>query len=123
MKNQRGNVQLAILLAAVAFSLLCIAMWGIPQYKVYSQELRGQAALAEARQERQILVEQASAEVAAAEQRAEAIRIVGQASKDFPEYRAQEFIGAFGEALKRGDIDKVIYVPTEANIPIIEARN
>lgn len=98
-------------------------MWGLPQYKVYSQDLRGQAALAEARQDRQILVEQANAEVEAARARAEAIEIVGEAAQKFPEYRTQEFIGAFAEALTRGDIDKIIYVPTEANIPIIEARN
>jgi len=57
----------------------------------------------------------------AAELRAEAIRIVGAASKEFPEYRTQEFIGAFGEAMQNGNIQKIIYVPTEANIPIIEA--
>ncbi|WP_252108956.1 MULTISPECIES: hypothetical protein [unclassified Halomonas] len=110
-------------IGAVVILPLVIILWGVPQYRVYKQEMRGAAALAEARQERQILVEQARAEVEAAEQRAEAIRIVGEAAQQFPEYRNQEFIGAFAEALKRGDIEKIIYVPTEANIPIIEARN
>ncbi|WP_312307640.1 hypothetical protein [Acinetobacter variabilis] len=45
----------------------------------------------------------------------------GQAAKDYPEYRKQEFIGAFGEALREGRIQQIIYVPTEANIPIVEA--
>ena len=43
------------------------------------------------------------------------------AAKDFPEYRMQEFLGAFGEALQSDNIDKIIFVPTEANIPVTEA--
>jgi hypothetical protein len=97
-------------------------MAGCPQYEVYSQRLKGEAELARANQNRQILVSQASAEREAAEQRAQAIRIMGQAAHDFPEYRQQEFIGAFAEAVKDGKINQIIYVPTEANIPIIEAR-
>ena len=90
-----------------------------PVYNVWEQEKTGQAELARAEQSRQILVTQAKAEKEAAVMRAEAIAIVGKASKDFPEYRQQEFIGAFAEALKEGKISQIIYVPTEANIPII----
>jgi hypothetical protein len=57
----------------------------------------------------------------AAKLRAEAIQIVGKASQEFPEYRHQEFIGAFAEALKEGNIDQIIYVPTETNVPIVTA--
>ena len=46
---------------------------------------------------------------------------MGAAARDFPEYRVQEFIGAFGEALQNGNIEKLVFVPTEANIPIVEA--
>ena len=48
-------------------------------------------------------------------------KIIGKKAKAYPEYRMQEFIGAFGEALNNGNINTVIYVPTEANIPIMEA--
>ena len=105
-------------------SLLIIAgalMWGIPMYRVWTQELSGRAVLAKAEQTRKVLITQAKAEKDAALERAEAIRIVGQAAKDFPEYRTQEFIGAFAEALQEGKISQIIYVPTEANIPILEA--
>jgi regulator of protease activity HflC (stomatin/prohibitin superfamily) len=71
---------------------------------------------------REVQVRQAQGEREAAVLRAEAIKIVGQATKDFPEYRQQEFIGAFAEAVKEGKISQIIYVPTEANIPITEAR-
>lgn len=76
-----------------------------------------------AEQEKQVQIEQARAEVESAKLRAEAIEIVWEATQKFPEYRTQEFIWAFAEAMTNGEIQKVIYVPTEANIPIIEARN
>jgi len=107
---------------AALIGLVGFAMWGCPQYNVYEQRLRGEAALSRAEGQRQILVTQAHAEKEAAQLRAEAIKIVGQAAKDFPEYRQQEFIGAFAEALKDGHVAQIIYVPTEANIPITEAR-
>ena len=81
----------------------------------------GQAALAEAEQSKMIQVQVAKAELESAKLRAEAIKLVGQAAKNYPEYRKQEFIGAFGEALRDGRIQQIIYVPTEANIPIVEA--
>jgi regulator of protease activity HflC (stomatin/prohibitin superfamily) len=97
-------------------------MAGCPQYAVYQARKHGEAELARADGNRQILVSQAHAEKEAAMQRAEAIKIVGQAAKDYPEYRNQEFIGAFAHAIQDGRISQIIYVPTEANIPITEAR-
>lgn len=91
-------------------------------YDVWSMEMKGKAALMEATQTRQIQVEQARGEKEAAQLRADAIAIVGKAAQDFPEYRTQEFIGAFGEALRDGSISQIIYVPTEASIPLLEAQ-
>ena len=96
-------------------------MAGCPPYLVWEQGLTGQAELRRAEQNRQILVEQARAEMESAGLRATAIATVGQAAKDFPEYRYQEFLGAFGEALTKGNIEKIVFIPTEANIPITEA--
>ena len=121
MKHQKGNATLGLLALLLLIIVVGLFMWGMPKYKVYSQEMRGTAALAEARQNRQILVEQANAEVEAARARAEAIELVGDAAQRYPEYRQQEFIGAFGDAVKDGRINQIIYVPTEANIPITEA--
>lgn len=108
-------------IGAVVVALIAGMMFGLPIYRVWQQGLRGEANLARAEQERQILVEQARAERDAAILRAEAIAIVGAAARYFPEYRVQEFIGAFGEALQNGNIEKLVFVPTEANIPIVEA--
>lgn len=98
------------------------AMVGCPTYNVYSARMDGEATQARAAGAKQALVAQAQAEKEAAQLRADAIKIVGQAAKDYPEYRQQEFIGAFAEAMSNGKIEKIIYVPTEANIPIIEAK-
>lgn len=109
--------------AAVAVLVMVAAFMFIgPVYGVWQQRLSGEAKLARAQQERQILVTQAQAEKDAAQLRADAIKIVGQAAKDFPQYREQEFMASFGEALREGKMSQVIYVPTEANIPILEAR-
>ena len=90
-------------------------------YDVWAQEMIGKAKLAEATQSRQIQIEQAKAEKESAEYRAKAIEIVGKMAKKYPEYRQQEFIGAFAEALKEGNIQQIMYIPTEAGIPITEA--
>ena len=111
-----------ILIALICFIILMILiLFGWPHYKVWKQGMDGQAALAEAEQSKMIQVQVAKAELESAKLRAQAIQLVGQAAKDYPEYRKQEFIGAFGEALRDGRIQQIIYVPTEANIPIVEA--
>lgn len=113
--------------STVAISLLVFVLFviglmiGLPQYSVWQQGLSGEAMLARAEQTRRVAVLQATAERDAAVFRAEAIEIVGQAAKDYPEYRYQEFLGAFGEALQNDNIDKIVFIPTEANIPITEA--
>ncbi|MFD2966429.1 hypothetical protein [Sphingobacterium bambusae] len=110
-----------LIVAVVAIALIFGLMFGLPQYSVWQQKMAGKARLAEATQSRQILIEQARAEKEAAILQAEAIKIMGEAAQKYPKYRKQEFIGAFGEALKAGTISQIIYVPTEANIPILEA--
>ena len=106
-----------IIIVLVGFTLL----FGIPIWNVWRQGLSGEADLAKAEQTKKIMIETARAERDASTLRAEAITIMGAAAKAFPEYRQQEFMQAFGEALREGNIEQVIYVPTEANIPILEA--
>ena len=114
-------VRLVLFLFAVVIGLILIWILVKPYYRVWSQEMRGKAALAEAKQSKMIQTEQARAELESAQLRAQAVKIMGQAAKDYPEYREQEFIGAFGEALREGIISQIIYVPTESNLPILEA--
>jgi len=116
------NVKFYVLLGSITTIIfILILMFGLPVYNVWNQGQRGKANLRKAEQEKQILIEQARAEVDAAELRAEAIQLVGEAAQKYPEYRLQEFIGAFAESMASDKIEQIIYVPTEANIPIVEA--
>lgn len=119
-----GKYMPMIIIGAFIVCILasCYFIFIKPMIRVWQQEQEGKAVLARANQERQILVTQATAEKEAALERAEAIRIVGEAAQKYPEYRQQEFMGAFAEAIKSDSIEKIIYVPTEANIPVTEAN-
>ncbi len=117
----KSEVKWTIVGVLCVITVVAFGLWFIPTYNVWQAGLSGKAALMRAEQEKQIQIEQAKAELESAKLRSEAIAIVGEASKKFPEYRTQEFIGAFGEAIKSGAINQIIYVPTEANIPIVES--
>lgn len=118
MKKLRPYIALAAIVLGI-LSVIALPFYVWPQYRVWQQELSGKAELARAAQNRQIKVEAARAEKEAAKETAEAIRIVGEAAAEYPEFREQEFIRAFAEAMENGGIHKVIFVPTERNIPIV----
>jgi regulator of protease activity HflC (stomatin/prohibitin superfamily) len=123
MKNQNGSVEIVV--SVIAFiTILAIIVFSIfvwPMVNVWRSGLTGEAELRRAEQTRQILITQAKAEEEAAVHRSKAIMIMGEAAKKYPEYRQQEFIGAFADAMHNGRINQIIYVPTEAGIPILEA--
>lgn len=127
MKNNDGfNIVTVAGVAIVTLTVIILGAIGIrlgtAHLSIVTSRLAGQAAFAHSESERKVLVSQAEAELEAAKLRAEAIKIVGEVAQKYPEYRNQEFIGAFGEALRSDKIDQIIYVPTEANIPIIERK-
>ena len=94
--------------AAVAF--------GYPQYQVWEQRKAGEAALAKATQDRQIKVQEAEAEQEAASKQAEANRILGESIRQYPESMEQKWV----EAIEKTS-NQVIYLPTEASVPITES--
>lgn len=121
-----------VAISIIVLGIIVLSLLWSPLVGPWSAERRGMAELRQAQQNRQILVEQAQAqqqvsilraeaERDAAILRAEAIGIIGEAAQQYPEYRTQEFIGAFATALEEGSISQIIYVPTEANIPLLEA--
>jgi len=110
----------------VALVLLGSILWAIPNYKVYSRELNGKAQLKEAEWNRQIAIQEAEAlkESAKLKADAEVIRAAGiaEANKIIGQSISEEYIRyKFVEGLNDGNTE-VIYVPTEANLPILEAR-
>ena len=104
-----------------------LMMWGIPQYSVYSQRLSGEAELANADYSKKVAVQEAQAkldsaallaqaEVARARGVAQANQIIGDSLKNNEAYLRYLFVNNL-ENTK----DQIIYVPTEANLPILEA--
>lgn len=115
----------AIVGIVVAMLLLGGILWGIPNYKVYARELNGKAQLREAEWNRQIAVQEAEAlkESAKLKAEAEVIRAKGiaEANEIISESLTERYIQyKFVEGLNDGNTE-VIYVPTEANLPILEA--
>jgi hypothetical protein len=124
MYDERRSMSRQGLIAFVSGGIVIVVtflMLIMPIWNVWAERLSGSAVAAKAEFARQVLVSQAHAERDAAELQAEAITIVGKAAKEYPEYRQQEFIRSFAHALEQGKIHQIVYVPTEANIPIIEA--
>lgn len=123
METENFTIMLLAILLVIG---IVVGMVYIPKYKVYSKELSGKAQLKEAEWNRQIVIEEAKAlkesaelkkeaEIIRAEGIAEANKIIG--SSITAEYIRYKFI----EGLNDGNTE-VIYVPTEANLPILEAR-
>ena len=120
-RQTKQSVLMVSFIACAVLLVIAGMMFGLPWYRVWSQGMAGAAKLKMAEQEKQIMVETAKAEAEAAVLRAEAIKTVGEMAQKYPEYRQQEFIGAFAEAIQSGQVEQIIYVPTEANIPIVDA--
>lgn len=110
--------------------LVALSMWGCPRYEVYQRTLTGQAELKQATWNRQIKVQEAEAaqeaakhlaqaEIERARGVAEANRIIGESLKGNEDYLRYLWIHNLESAEKNGA--EVIYVPTEANLPILES--
>ena len=112
----------AVLGAILLFAALIIGLLWTPIVGPWEQQRLGMANYRQAEQERRIIVEKARGELAAANDQAEAIRTMGEAARNYPEYRTQQFVQAFSEALSNGTIKRIIYVPTETALPVTEAN-
>lgn len=125
--NTRSIISLSTFVLLVFTGVVILGLWGCPQYKVYSQRMEGEALLAHAQASKEVAVAEARAkmESAAMLAAADTIRAHGVA-------RSNQIIGeslrnneAYLHWLWIDNIEKnpqaVIYVPTEANLPILEA--
>jgi len=109
--------------------LTALAMWGCPTYNVYSARMTGEAELQQAQQNRQIAVQEAQAKMEAAKMLAQAEverakgvaqanKIIADGLKDNEAYLRYLWITDVANNQKG---NTVIYVPTEAQIPVLEA--
>lgn len=122
------SIIVAVSLGVVSFILTtAVLLYAIPQYNVWRASLAGEAELRRAEQNRRITVEEANAKKAAAQALAdaevirakgvaEANRIVGESLSDSENYLRYLWIDNLGNTS-----NQVIYIPTEAGLPILEA--
>ena len=112
-----------VVLIILAISLL---LWGIPKYRVWSSEMAGKAEFTRAEQNRRIKIEEAKAnleaeklnaqaEIERAKGAAEAIKIEnGSLTPTYIQYLWVRQQNATSN-------NRIIYIPTEAGLPILEA--
>lgn len=105
-------------------------VWGWQYFKVFKAEFSGKAVLAEAEFSRQVAVKEAQArkdsatllaeaEVARAQGVAEANRIIADGLGGPDGYLRYLYI----DTLRDNQNKQIIYIPTEAGLPILEAGN
>jgi len=106
--------------------VLLLVFW--PQYRVYSQRLAGEAALAEAQSSRQVAILEARAKKESAISLAEAEVIRAQGAAKANQILQNSLGGPEGylrylqiQALEDSKAE-LIYVPTEAGLPVTESR-
>ena len=128
MEKENKNIITGIVIVCLVCILLiggCMA--GYPQYRVYEQRLDGEAELAKQTYAKQVAIQTAQAkkdsaglladaEVLRAEGVAKANKIIGDSLKGNEAYLRYLWI----DNLENGN-NRVIYVPTEAGLPILEA--
>lgn len=103
-------------------------LWGYPQYNVYQSRLDGEAELERQKYAKQVAVQAAiakkesamllaEAEVIRSEGVAKSNKIIGDSLKGNESYLRYLWVNGMNEK----DNHTVIYIPTEANLPIMEA--
>lgn len=113
----------------VAMGLLGGSCYVIPKYHVWEQHQKGMAELARAESNRKIAIQEAEArkasatllaeaEVARARGVAQSNEIIGEGLKGHEEYLRYLWI----MSLEHADGATIVYVPTETNLPILEAN-
>lgn len=124
MRNETGNV-LAVIFAVIV--VIGGIMIGYPQYSVYQQRLEGEAELAKSLAAKQVAVQAAlakrdsaqmlaDAEIIRATGVAQANKIIGDSLHNNEAYLRYLWI----QNLESGG-NQVIYIPTEAGLPMLEA--
>jgi hypothetical protein len=121
------NKDLKVAVVVTLFVVIFVGglMWGIPPYSVWQKELSGKAQLKEAEWSKRIQIEEATAnleaeklnalsEIERAKGMAEAIRIEGGSL-------TTEYIQYLWVRQNVFNDKTTIYIPTEGNLPILEA--
>ena len=126
MMNLKGSMLAIGLILFLGILGVGGGMYLLPKYNVWSQEMAGKAEFAKAEQNRKIKIEEAKAkleaeklnaqaEIERAKGAAKAIEIEnGSITPEYIQYLWVRQQGSLGDKT-------VIYIPTEASLPILEA--
>ena len=132
MRDSQGDLNIlgitivVILIVVFIVGLIGLAMWLVPKYGVWTKELKGQAQLKEAAYSKQVQIEEAKAnleaeklnakaEVERAKGMAKAMEVEGGKLTD--EYIKYLWVKTMAKQKK-----STIYIPTEASLPLLEAK-
>lgn len=116
-----SQITLAVIVLA---GFVVLGLWGCPQYSVYSARKEGEAVLAHAQSSREVAVAEAKAKMESATLLAEADTIRAHGIARSNQIIGQSLTPAYLHWFWIDNIDKsnnVIYVPTETNLPVMEA--
>jgi hypothetical protein len=123
--GEKNMTNITIFFVILALFSVGAVMYIVPQYRVWQKELSGKALLKEAEWSKKVQIEEAvanleaeklnaQAEVERAKGMAEAIKIEGGAL-------TKEYIQYLWVRQNTFNDKTTIYIPTEANLPILEA--
>jgi len=130
--NDAKDILLGILLVALVLCGIVGGIFGLSilyaKYNLWASALRGEAQLKEAEWNRKIIVREAEAkkdsakmlaeaEIERAKGVAEANKIIGDSLKGNEDYLRYLWIDSLQHTK-----DRIIYIPTEAGLPILEAN-
>jgi len=123
MKVDGKVIVSGILLVILGLAVFGAILWGVPTYRVWVMEMEGRAELAQAEWNRQIIVRQAEAmleaEILNAQAEVERARGAAQAMYVVQDALTETYIRYLWVRLM-ADNENVIYIPTEASLPILE---
>ncbi len=124
-KVTRGIIVWVNFSIIIILGIVALGMWGCPHYRVYQQEKEGQATLANAQYSRNVAICEAQAKMESAAMLASADTIrahgIARSNQIIGNSLTEPYLHWFWiDGLERNQ-NAVIYVPTEANIPIMEA--
>lgn len=102
-----------------------IGAWAWPQYRVWNAEMSGKAQMAEAEQNRQILIEEAKANLEAEKLNAEAeierAKGMSKAMEIENGTLSERYIRYLWVRSNQNVRKTLVYVPTEGNLPVLES--
>jgi len=127
-KKERRKIRIVSLFSMLTlFLLLFGGLAGCPRYNVYRSEMSGKAEMKKAEENRKIQIEEAKANLESQRLNAQSEVVRAKGMAEAIEIENGKLTDQYIHYLWVRNIDKMdgekIYIPTEANMPILEAKN